>query len=456
MDQILVYTTAAVIAGLVLSQVFRKSFDPFAPLWLFLIGYFQIYVIQAISYREYSVRVRGLDLVTQANGRVLWALLWFLLVYHCKLGRMLASKLPKAPTHWSPGIVGAISPPMIAWGLICSGVLMAQSQESVSAQENILRQFPILMMIAGVLLIVTGRQPDRPRPAMTWIGVAVTGSYSLIWMFNGKRSHSLIGVLTLVCAFYLPRGKRPSIAVLGATALAGVLAVTLALGWRNNPRYERSPAGFFQYVVEFRPEMVLVNLNLKEREGVDARVAEQISKESEEYCAYLLMFDTVPGKADYDYGESYLRIVSTFIPRVLWADKPFYGRQQWANAWIAGSEFHRDASFTGPAIGIMGATQLNGGAVGTVVVMAVLAIMLRTAYEYYRRFAHTPWAQAWWAVTFYNAWLMTANDDPFVWFYYIYGFTTMPPVILSWLYLRVSAPQAAPERWAPTLGHWPT
>ena len=27
---------------------------------------------------------------------------------------------------------------------------------------------------------------------------------------------------------------------------------------------------------------------------------------------------------------------------------------------------------------------------------------------------------AWWTLTFYNAWFMTVNDDPMVWFYYIY------------------------------------
>jgi hypothetical protein len=27
---------------------------------------------------------------------------------------------------------------------------------------------------------------------------------------------------------------------------------------------------------------------------------------------------------------------------------------------------------------------------------------------------------------------MTVNDDPAVWFYYIYGHTTVPPLVLLW------------------------
>ena len=104
---------------------------------------------------------------------------------------------------------------------------------------------------------------------------------------------------------------------------------------------------------------------------------EQDSKETEEYGGFLLMMDTVPERSDYDYGASYLRLFSTYIPRIVWPNKPLYGREQWVNAWIAGSEFKRESDFTGPAIGILGATQLNGGAVGTFIVLGVLALLLR-------------------------------------------------------------------------------
>ena len=129
------------------------------------------------------------------------------------------------------------------------------------------------------------------------------------------------------------------------------------------------------------------------------------------------MMDTVPAKSDHDYGSSYIRLVSTYIPRLVWPDKPIFGREQWVNAWIAGSESKRDENFTGPAIGILGATQLNGGAAAP-----------RSCSPSWRSYPHSlrllpltpsPWVQAWWALTYYNAWLMTVNDDPFIWFYYV-------------------------------------
>ena len=60
------------------------------------------------------------------------------------------------------------------------------------------------------------------------------------------------------------------------------------------------------------------------------------------------MMDTVPEKSGHDYGSNYIRIVSTFIPRIVWPTKPLFGRDQWVSAWIAGSELERDEEFTGP------------------------------------------------------------------------------------------------------------
>jgi hypothetical protein len=228
------------------------------------------------------------------------------------------------------------------------------------------------------------------------------------------------------------------------TAVTCAAVVSLALGWRNNPRYEKSPSGFLQYLGEFDPSRMLVNLNLKDESDPTDAIAEQTSKETEEYGGYLLMLHAVPALSGYDHGSNYLRIFSTYIPRIVWPDKPIFGREAWINAWIAGSEFRRDETFTGPAISILGAAQLNGGAVATALVMIAVALGLRTAYDYFRFHAHTPWAQVWWSLTYYNAWLMTVNDDPLVWFYYIYGHTTLPPMVALWLWFKLAGPGRGP------------
>ena len=450
-----VYMTGAMILGYLTVSILRKTFDPFAPVWMFLVGFIQVYIIQALSYHEYAIRVRGVEVTTTANIRSLWSVCWFLFVYQLPIGRFFSTKLPMAPTSWSPGAIKLMTPVLVLWGLAGAFLLShdaTQGGNDVSQEAFLFLQFPILLLVAAVLLIVTGRDLGQPRPMMAYCGLFLGALYVLVWMFNGKRSHSLIGVLTTICAWYCTRGRRPSFLVLGVVAVVGAVAVTLALGWRSNPKYERSPAGFVQFVGDFDPSMILININITDQNEKGSDEKKQLSHETEEYGGFLLMLDTVPFKSAYDYGSSYLRIFSTFIPRLVWPDKPYYGREEWVSAWIAGSEMKRDKTFTGPAIGILGATQLNGGAPGTVIVLAALALLLRTSYEYFRRHERTLWAQAWWSLTFYNAWLMTVNDDPFVWFYYIYGFTILPTLGFLWVYNRIKRPSlhlATSGEWSP-------
>ena len=122
-DELYVYLTASIILATVLVGMLRKSFDPFAPHWLFLTGFAQVYVVQAITARDWALRVRGLELVTAANARALWALVWFLVVYYAGPGKILASLLPRPPAEWSPPLITFISPWMILWGLIFARAL---------------------------------------------------------------------------------------------------------------------------------------------------------------------------------------------------------------------------------------------------------------------------------------------------------------------------------------------
>jgi hypothetical protein len=438
MDELLpVYATAATIVLYLLAHVATGTFDPFAPVWLFLVGYAQIYVIQAFSYHDWAVSIRGKALVESANVRALWALWWFLAVYQLPLGQVAARSVGRPPSDWPLKFITAICPILFLWGLICAGFVLRGgdgSPDSLSAEGSLFRSFPFVMIVAAVLLIVTARSGALVRRVYLAAGLAVAMVYVTIWMFHGRRSHSLIGVLATVCAYYIGRLKRPSWAVLLATAFLGCFVVAVAVGWRENPNYaqDRSFSGFFNYLSGFEVSKILESLNVGEDPDLNTH-------ETAEYGGFLLMMDTVPDKSDYDYGANYLRVFSTFIPRIIWPTKPIYGRSQWIAAWMAGSEMERDEEFTGPAIGILGATQLNGGAVATAIVLACAALLLRTAYEYFRLYQEVPWAQFWWAITSFNAWFMVVTDDPLVWFYYNWGFSTFPLVIVMWWASKWSA-----------------
>src|SRR5689334_6533570 len=129
-ELVYVYATAGVIAAYFLAQVVSRRFDPFAPTWLFLVGYVQLYVIQPLSYHDWAVATRGVEVVAATNWRALWALLWFLAVYHLGPGRRVAPALPRPPRSWSPACVWVLCPPLILWGLYCSGVMLRAGDDA--------------------------------------------------------------------------------------------------------------------------------------------------------------------------------------------------------------------------------------------------------------------------------------------------------------------------------------
>jgi hypothetical protein len=438
-------------------QVFTRRFDPFAPIWLFLVGYSQLYIVQAITYHDWAVRVRGQELVTTANARALWAVVWILVVYSSGVGRLVSGWLPAPPAAWSMAPVSVLTPVLFLWGLVCSGLMLrvGDTDAPISAEASLFRSFHCVLLVSAILLIVTARSGPKPRPALLALGVSVGLMYILVWMFNGKRSHALMGVLCTACAWYITRLRRPSWPVLFGIAFTGALAVAVAIGWRGNMNYDRSFSGFFQYLGDFQLDRILKSLNIEDQDQQDEESAKFVTHETEEYGGYLVMLDAVPNKSEYDYGVNYLRTFSTFIPRILWPDKPLFGREQWVKAWIASSEMERDMTFTGPAIGLLGATQLNGGAWGTAIVLACLGVLLSTAYAYFQRYQAVPWVQAAWASTFIHAWFMVVTDDPMVWFYYNWGFTTMPPLIVLWVWNKLAG-GAASRPGAPQNRSWAT
>jgi hypothetical protein len=444
-DLTYVYAIGFIAAALLAFEVLTKRFDPFAPIWLFLVGYLHIYVLSALTLREWALGVRGLEIVTAANFRAFWGLLWFVTAYYSVPAKLFARCLPAPPRAWSMPAVSLLTPVLIAAGFTCTILMMKINYSDfgpVSQEMALVVSFPFLMIVGGIILVVTGRNPSAPKPLVLAAGFATALVYVTLWMFNGKRSPSLIGALSTICAFYITRGKRPSWPVLITTAFVGALIVSVAITWRfNRGHYDRTASGFIQFITEFDVSQILNALGAKEDEDIDP--SKFISHESLEYGGFLLMLDTVPERADYDYGANYLRCFSTFIPRIVWPDKPLYGRAKWIAAWVAGSELKRDDEFAGPSIGILGATQLNGGALGTLIVLGIVAATFRVWYEYFRSYEHVPWVQVWWALTYYNAWFSVVADDPTNWFYYNYGFTCMPVLVGLWV---VNALSPAPAQ----------
>ena len=341
-------------------------------------------------------------------------------------------------------VIAILAPPLVAWGLFCAGVMIRgglQAAETTSAEEALLRSFPFVMMVAAIMLIVTGRTLSVSRPLFLPAGLMVAALYIVIWMFNGKRSHALIGVLSTVCAFYITRLRRPSWPVLMATLCAVALVVGIAIGWRHNDDYELSVHGILSVSLGVQDRQ---DPRKSEHRGTGRASRVETDHETTEYGGFLLMMDTVPEKSDYDYGTNYLRVCFYLYPANRLAD------QARLRPGPVGECLDRRLG-TGSRRGIHWTGDRDPGGHSAQRRCCrhpprpgLARSLLRTAYEYFRLHADVPWVQFWWAITFFNAWFMVVGDDPLIWFYYNWGFSRFPIVVLLWWTLKIVA--RAPEQ----------
>ena len=169
------HITAGVIVAYFAAHVVTRRFDPFAPTWLFLMGFTQIYVVQAIRYHEWGVGVRGKNLVASADLRAApgpCSLVSSSSVTSAQGAKAISRVLPRPPRNWSSGLVAVVSPLLVLWGLFCAAVVIRSREPTADdGQPSFFSNFPFVMLVAGVLLIVTGRTIRAARPAFLPAGV---------------------------------------------------------------------------------------------------------------------------------------------------------------------------------------------------------------------------------------------------------------------------------------------
>ena len=131
-----IYATAGLAVLYFIHQVVSRKFDPFAPVWLFLIGYLQVYVLQASAFTSGLSKSAARTWLAAANFRSFWALLWFLLVYQLGPARIAARILPSPPQNWSPLLAGYGQPPAHYLGAFLRNMFVSGDAPTLEAYSQ--------------------------------------------------------------------------------------------------------------------------------------------------------------------------------------------------------------------------------------------------------------------------------------------------------------------------------
>ena len=165
---------------------------------------------------------------------------------------------PGPPRGWSTGSRQTPSAHRSFCGvLFCAGMVLCgagrPARDGLGRGNFAASLIPVRDDGRGGLADRHGPPATNPRPAiLDRRGFVYRAAYVLIWMFNGKRSHSLIGVLATVCAFYISRLKRPSWPVSWPPGSRVRWSSRSRSAGAATPNYERSFAGFVHFLGDFK------------------------------------------------------------------------------------------------------------------------------------------------------------------------------------------------------------
>ncbi len=383
-DFALIYTLLAVLFAIALlpficavhSVQRRLGFDLFEPVYGATLYFVFIFGIRSLYALHVGTLFLG-DPPFDSETRQAWvmsliylilALITFLTAYYSGLGPALARSLPRLPTQWAPSRI-----PIVVCGLTIVGLgafaLLVQyfgGFESYLTQKQLtltaggttyLYQLMTSLWFAGVVAYIAHLRFRWSRvfvalPLLLAVGVgATTGSKGLV----------VFPVLSLAVVYHYLHKRLPAWTVL----VAGAVIVPIIPVF-NIYRHTPDIGDIIPRSIE-----VLVNPGL---------LLAHVLSRFHDIDAFITVIRDTPRVMDFQLGATLLPLVTVWIPRVIWPDKPVvsfskvFGETYW-------SEFFGGTG-TAPSVTVLGEGYVNFHVVGVLWVAAVSGVTVRAIYWY--------------------------------------------------------------------------
>jgi len=220
-----------------------------------------------------------------------------------------------------------------------------------------------------------------PLVAMLYLGLIGGLVLFVLWLYNRVGSLYFFTVTTIISlALLLSTGERLRILemILGMIvvyhynikrlslskgAIIGVIVITILTAMLFYRRY-------------------YVSGSIGD-EGLDFELMDSLLRNFLMFDGFVAVIERVPSEMDYSYGAGYFFAILGFIPRVIWPDKPAWGKEVFTQT-VFGVD---DSVFT---YGLVGEFWWNFGAYGVVVGGLLYGFLLGLLYKYVIRNSQDP------------------------------------------------------------------
>jgi hypothetical protein len=196
----------------------------------------------------------------------------------------------------------------------------------------------------------------------------------LAWNFYlGTRSGVILLVGGAISAVYIPRRKNPSFLFLGMIFVALFAVVHFQERYRSE--FYGLQINMQNYSVDDVYSTVVPTVGASTAQTASAERGMDIS------CATATVL-LVPDVVDYNWGYPFLELVTRWIPRSMWADKPYplyeaitpiFAEADLSNSWYTDSA---KPILVGPALTFVGHWWAMGGLIGVILAAFATGIFL--------------------------------------------------------------------------------
>ncbi|MBI2035472.1 MAG: oligosaccharide repeat unit polymerase [Candidatus Liptonbacteria bacterium] len=360
-----------------LLAIYKKEFDPFEPIYLWIILYAFLYLLKPLTHVITGVGFRyGGEYLNEALLIAIVGLAFFYLGYFWGVGKKIAEKLPVVAKEISLKKLRWIAWALILlgfWGLhtyiqISGGWFEFWSKPhgfggKASITTAYIYQLPELMIVGFILLffaVVTSGKISRVKNLLllSIAGAGGVGLYTLIW---GSRTNFSWLLISCVVLYYASKKRRPS---LGASF---TVLIFLFLALITIPTYR----GYVYFGGDFQKILDMGNYTRSLRQA--------FGNPTDEFGSYLAEVALVPEDVPYDYFALHRQLIYHPIPRLIWPDKPPLFNRNW-DSFLAKSHLS-----WGAAESLLGDFYAQLGIWGIMIGTFISGVLWKTIYWYFKR-----------------------------------------------------------------------
>ncbi len=423
---ILVIGLGGVLLLPVVWRVAARRFDPFEPVFFFVLAWGAMFVIRPAAmlvngdFTSYGIDISG----TLPRAMLLGLIggVGFLLGYELRAGGTLARRLP-APRRLETrlGVTSAAVMTGLAFLALIAlfrsfsdfdvllGGRNAELGRLLHGSSTYLWNASALVVPAALVLVALALRERSLPVALGAVSVLGLALYRTVPIGSRLALLPLLGGLFVFV--YLRRGTRPGLALL-LVGLIAALVASWALLFYRDPESRSGLRPALESLVQQpgRPFRPLVR-------GQDAEMAPLLAG----------ALHAVPRRLGYRYGGATMGdFLTRPIPRQLWSGKP-----QPPSERIVAAVWPGSARFLNPAFPPVVFFYWDFWIPGVIIGMAVFGIASRLLYEWFMRFRTEPTAQLVFAVGVWFAVIGARNDpvDTIV----LASFLLLPLIVVSWL-----------------------